>query len=47
MQCSVPEIPNATVEEGTTFGEHRNVKCEVGYTVTGVCGDERIQTISV
>ena len=24
---------------GTTFGEHRNVTCEVGYTVTGVCGE--------
>ena len=30
---------------GTTFGEHRNVTCEVGYTVTGLGGDERIQTI--
>ena len=47
VQCSVPEIPNATVQGGTTFGEHRNVKCEVGYTVTGLGGDERIQTISV
>ena len=25
VQCSVPEIPNATAQGGTTFGEHRNV----------------------
>ena len=44
VQCSVPEIPNATVEEGTTFGGHRDVQCEVEYTVTGLCGDE-LQTM--
>ena len=45
MQCSVPEIPNATAQGGTTFGEHCNVKCEVEYTVTELGGDERIQTM--
>ena len=45
VQCSVPEIPHATSQGGTTFGEPRNVTCEVGYTVTGLGGDERIQTI--
>ena len=45
VQCSMPEIPHATVQGGTTFGEHRNEKCEVGYTVTKLGGDERIQTI--
>ena len=44
VPCPVPEIPNADSQGGSTFGEHRSVTCEVVYTVTGLGGDERIQT---
>ena len=44
VQCPVPEISNAASQGGTTFGENRSVTSEVVYTVTGLGGDERIQT---
>ena len=45
VQCSVPDTPHTTSQGGTTFGDHCNVMAEVGYSVTGLGGDERIQTI--